>query len=407
MAIEMPNCRVCGQTNLEPILSLGDMPPVNSFLTGPEGIAGEKKHPLAIAFCHRCSHVQLTHRLDPRDVFEHYIYFSSMSDTVVRWGAALAERYRSELGLAAGELVSEIASNDGCILKPFRTHCRVLGVEPAKNIAQVANQEGVETVARFFSLSEAKTLRASHGPARLILARNVLAHVPDLIDFVEGARHWLSDDGIFHVEVPYLVPMVEQLEFDTIYHEHLSYFSVSALDSLFKSAGLVLWDVEEIPLHGGSLIARGRRNGPARPSVAAFLASERSKGYLTSAPLHAFAGGTARLKQTLPEYLRTLKKHGSLAAYGAAAKGVVLTNYCGLGLDLFSWVADRSPHKQGKLMPGTHFKVVQPELVFTEKPRHLVVLAWNFYDEIAKQLDAYARAGGKFVVPVPVPRIAN
>ncbi len=405
MATPIPNCRICGTPALEPILSLGDMPPVNSFLNGPADFAKETKAPLAIAFCATCSHVQLTHQLDPKDVFTDYIYFSAMSETIVRWGHQLAARYASEISLKSTQLVAELASNDGCILKPFRSHCRVLGVEPAKNIAEVANKDGVPTVAEFFNHAMGQKLREEHGPAELIMARNVLAHVPDLVDFVKGVRHWLSDDGIFHVEAPYLKPMVDHLEFDTIYHEHLSYFSVTALERLFKEAGMVLWDVEEIPLHGGSLIARGKRQGPAKPSVAQYLAMEKAEGYTANGKLHAFAEGTRKLKTALPEFLTELKKKGTVAAYGAAAKGVVLTNYCQIGTDLISWVADRSPYKQGKLTPGMHIPVVGAEKVLEEKPTHLVVLAWNFFDEIVKQQDAYRQAGGKFVVPVPFPQV--
>lgn len=407
MATPITHCRVCGQTRLETVLSLGDMPPVNSFLAGPTDIANESKAPLAIAFCAACAHVQLTHQLDPKDVFTDYIYFSSMSETIVRWGEQLARRYASETSLQNSQLVAEVASNDGCILKPFRSCCRVLGVEPAKNIAQIANQQGVPTVAEFFNLKLGRQLREEHGPAELILARNVLAHVPDLVDFVAGVREWLSEDGIFHVEVPYLKPMVDHLEFDTIYHEHLSYFSVTALDRLFKEGGLVLWDVEEIPLHGGSLIARGKRRGSAKPALATYLQMEKALGYTAEPKLRQFADGTRKLQSALPAFLWDLKKQGSVAAYGAAAKGVVLTNYCRIGPDLLSWVADRSPHKQGKLMPGMHLPVVGPERVFQDKPTHLLVLAWNFFDEIAKQLDAYRQSGGKFVVPVPSPRVIS
>jgi hypothetical protein len=199
--------------------------------------------------------------------------------------------------------------------------------------------------------------------------------------------------------------MVDHLEFDTIYHEHLSYFSVTALNHLFKEAGLVLWDVEEIPLHGGSLIARGKRSATARPAVAQYLAMEKAEGYTANQKLHAFAEGTRKLKTALPDFLHDLKKKGTLAAYGAAAKGVVLTNYCQIGPDLLSWVADRSPYKQGKLTPGMHLPVVGAERVLAEKPTHLVVLAWNFFDEIVKQQSAYQQAGGKFVVPVPFPQV--
>ena len=344
--------------------------------------------------------------LDPKDVFEHYLYFSAMSETVVKWGVTLAERYRTEISLQKNDLVAELASNDGCILKPFRAHCRIQGVEPARNIAEVANKDGIPTTAEFFNSKLAKRMRDEVGPARLILARNVVAHVPEVVDFVAGAAHWLTDDGIFHIEVPYLKPMVDGLEFDTIYHEHLSYFSVTALDRLFTEAGMVLWDVEEIALHGGSLIARAKRSGAARPSVAKWLAAEKESGLNTMPKLKKFAEGTERLRDELPRFLKDLKSKGaSMAAYGAAAKGVVLSNYCGLGADYFEFVADRSPHKQGRLMPGTHVPVVTPQTLLDRRPDYTAVLAWNFFDEIARQLPSYTAAGGKWITPVPAPRI--
>ena len=407
MASRIESCRSCGSRSLEEILSLGDLPPVNSFLSSEAEFATERRHPLAIAFCPGCAHVQLTHQLDPRDVFTDYIYFSSMSETIVRWGQQLAARYAKELSLAKGDLVAELASNDGCILKPFGAHCRTLGIEPAKNIAEIANREGVRTLAEFFDRPLGERLRRDEGPARLIIARNVLAHVPDLVGFVRGVREWLADDGIFHVEVPYLRPMLEGVEFDTIYHEHLSYFSVTALERLFREAGLVLWDVEEIPLHGGSLIVRGRRAAEPTANVRRFLAEEAARGLTGPAPLRRFAGATRALKDAIPEFLHGLKQGGrSLAAYGAAAKGVVLANYCGLDASVLDWVADRSPYKQGKWMPGVHLKVVAPDEVFQQRPDHLLVLAWNFFDEIARQLDGYRRAGGQFVLPLPRPHLA-
>ncbi len=406
MATRIPACRICGNTALEDILSLGDMPPVNSFLSGPAAIPSEKKHPLAIAFCGKCTHVQLTHMLDPKDIFEDYIYFSSMSETIVKWGHTLAARYAKELSLGKEDLVAELASNDGCILKPFKAHCRIFGVEPAKNIAEVANKDGVPTRADFFNGKLARDVRKDPGPAKLIIARNVMAHVPEVVDFVAGAAHWLTDDGIFHVEVPYLKPMVEHLEFDTIYHEHLSYFSVTAVDQLFRAAGLTLWDVEEIPLHGGSLIARGKRKAEPTANVKRYLAQEKEQGFTGNAVLHTFAKRTQALKTALPAFLADLAKGGKrLAAYGAAAKGVVLTNYCQIGPKTLAFVADRSPYKQGKLTPGMHLPVVKAEHVLEAKPDYLLVLAWNFFDEIARQLAAYEKGGGQFVLPVPTPRI--
>jgi hypothetical protein len=408
MATRVHACRICRATELHDVLSLGDMPPVNSFLSSAADIAAETKHPLALVFCPKCTHVQLTHMLDPKDVFEDYIYFSSMSESSVRHGETLALRYAKELSLGKDDLVGELASNDGCILKPFKAASKVYGVEPAKNIAEVANREGIPTLAEFFNSKTAALVKKDQGAAKLIIARNVVAHVPEVVDFIAGAGEWLTDDGILHVEVPYLGEMVRELEFDTIYHEHLSYFSVTALSHLFQEAGIVLWDVEEIGLHGGSLIARGKKKGNApTANVARLLEKEKAIGLTTMAPLTEFAEGTRRLKTKIPELLRDLKKSGaSIAGYGAAAKGVVLTNYCEIGKDLLDWVADRSPYKQGKLMPGTHLPVVPAEQVLAKQPAYLMVLAWNFFDEIKKQQSAYAAAGGTFIVPVPVPRVA-
>ncbi len=408
MAIPVDHCRICRSKSLEPILSLGDMPPVNSFLSGQAEIAKEKKHPLALALCLTCTHLQLTHMLDPKDIFSDYIYFSSMSETVVRWGKQLADRYQTELGLSEKDLVGELASNDGCILKPFKAFCRIQGVEPAKNIAEVANKDGVPTHADFFNLQTGKLMRAQHGPAKLIIARNVVAHVPEVVDFVAGANHWLADDGIFHIEVPYVGEMVSHLEFDTIYHEHLSYFSGHALERLFKEAGMVFWDVEKIALHGGSLIARGKRSGTPTGRVAALLAEETRANLHQVQGYQSFADGTRKLKDALPAFLTELKKGGkNVAGYGAAAKGVVLTNYCGIDGKLVDWVADKSQYKQGKLMPGMHLPVVHPDEVAKQKPDHLIVFAWNFFEEISKQLAPYGKSHGKFVLPVPQPRVVS
>ena len=414
MSIPVPKCRICGSANLEGVLSLGDMPPVNSFLASEGEIAREGRYPLALVYCAACTHVQLTHMLDPRDVFTDYIYFSSMSETVVKHGESLAARYAKEIALKPGDLVAELASNDGCILKPFRAHAKVYGVEPAKNIAEVANKDGVPTLADFFNSKTAEKVRTEQGPARLIMARNVVAHVPEVVDFCRGVAHWLADDGIFHIEAPYLRDMVTHLEFDTIYHEHLSYFSVTALARLCDEAGLVLWDVEELALHGGSLIARAKKKGATpKPSVKAFMDAERAAGYEVGRPgvpevLKAFARGTERLKTAIPNVLRALKAEGKrIAGYGAAAKGVVLLNYCGVGKDLVEFVADRSPYKQGKLMPGVHLPVVSPDVLRERRPDVTVVLAWNFFEEIRRQLADYERAGGKFLLPVPEPKVVD
>ena len=404
---EITKCRVCQSTTLEEALSLGDMPLVNRFERSPH--AGTPVYPLGITFCPKCTHVQLTHKCDPKEIFEDYIYFSSMSESVVNHGEALAERYASELSLVQADLVVELASNDGCILKAFQKYACTIGVEPAKNIAAVANKQGVPTVAEFFNSNQAAKLKEEYGAAKLIIARNVVAHVPDVVDFIAGACHWLADDGLLHVEVPYLGEMIGNTAFDQIYHEHLSYFSVTALFHLFHAAGLELCDIERLDLHGGSLIVRAKKriNGvivPGTTRISQYLLNEQ---YLTADSLKTFGKRTELRKVEIPELLRTLQKDGkTLAGYGAAAKGVVLTNYCNIGTDLLPYVVDISPHKQNKWMPGSYIPVLPPEQLTIVPPDYLVVLAWNFFDEIKRQQQGFSGQGGKFVLPLPVPRIA-
>jgi novobiocin biosynthesis protein NovU/D-mycarose 3-C-methyltransferase len=403
-------CRVCGQTNLWRFLSLGAIPPVNSFLRSVEDIPREERFALDVDCCLDCWHVQLGLLLEPEDIFTEYLYFSGYADTVVAHGEALAARYHGRGLLTAEGLVAELASNDGAVLRSFARHARIIGVDPARNIARVANQQGIPTVAEFFGRSLVPRLVAQVGRPRLVIARNVLAHVPHLLDFVGGVAEWLEPDGVFHVEVPYLVPMLETLAFDTIYHEHLSYFSASSLLALFRRAGLELFDVEQIQLHGGSLVLRVGHPGVHSQTGAlqTLLGEEKRGGIDTPAPYQAFASRVRALRTELPEYLSSLRRTGArVAAYGAAAKGVVLTNTCDLGPDLVDFVADRNPYKQGGLMPGMHIPVVAPEEVMRRQPEYLLVLAWNFFDEIARQLAGYAAAGGRFVLPIPTPRLAE
>ena len=405
---EITTCRVCQSTSLEEALSLGDMPLVNRFERSPH--AGTPVYPLGIVFCTKCTHVQLTHKCDPKEIFEDYIYFSSMSASVVQHGKALAEHYAKELSLTQADLVVELASNDGCILKAFQEYaCCTVGIEPAKNIAAVANQQGVLTVAEFFDSDKATALKEKYGAAKLIIARNVVAHVPDVVDFIAGAGHWLADDGILHIEVPYLGDMVGNTEFDQIYHEHLSYFSVTALFHLFHAAGLEMWDVEPLNFHGGSLIVRAKKRINEITIAGTKLLSRYllDEQHLNIASLLNFGARVRSRRTQIPDLLRILQKEGkTLAGYGAAAKGVVLTNYCGIGTDLIPYVADISPYKQGMWMPGSYIPVVPPEQLTVIPPDYLVVLAWNFFDEIKRQQQSFCDGGGKFVLPLPVPRIA-
>jgi hypothetical protein len=403
-------CRVCGSDRLERFLSLGAIPPVNSLLRSDRDRATERRFPLDVDRCEACSHVQLGLLLDPEDVFTDYLYFSGYADTVIKHGEALAAAYGRRGLLGPDHLVAELASNDGAILRAFKSHARILGIDPARNIARVANEQGIPTVADFFGRALVPSLRARAGRPKLVIARNVLAHVPDLVDFVAGVADWLEPDGVFHVEVPYIVPMLRALAFDTIYHEHLSYFSVSVVARLFERAGLELFDVEEIPLHAGSLALRGGLPGAhARtPGMQELLAREAREGLDGPEPYRRFAERVGAVRAELPAFLAGLRRGGArVAAYGAAAKGVVLMNTCGLGPDLVDFVVDRNPHKQGCLMPGVHIPVFAPDKVYEARPDYLLVLAWNFFDEIAVQLDRYRRAGGRFVLPLPAPHVVD
>lgn len=406
----LEHCRVCGAGGLEPVLALGDMPFVNSFVDPARAAAPDERFPLAIAFCAECSHVQLTHYAEPEGIFTQYIYFSSMADAVVKHGEALAAEAALRYGLAPGELVAEVASNDGCILKPFRARgLSVLGVEPARNVAEAAIKDGIDTVVEFFGRDVALRLASERGRPKLLIARNVLAHVPPLRDFVGGLREWLAPGGAVQVEVPHALELIDRLAFDTIYDEHVSYFTVHALVRLFESDGLEVFDVRPIELHGGSVIVFAQHRGGPWPRGAGLereLSRERERGLTTAGPWRRFARRVEAIRESAPAFLRALKARGlRVAGYGAAAKGNVLLNFCGIGPTLVEFVADKSPHKQGLLTPGTRIPVVPPARILEAMPDVLAILAWNFADEIVRQQAEYAACGGRFALLLPEPRL--
>ena len=387
----LTHCLVCRSTALAAHLSLGQMPLANAFPRGPEDFALEARYELATQRCEHCGHVQLTESVSPQTLFDSYIYLTGTSSIATRWASTIAERTGPTL--AQEDLVLELASNDGTLLAAFRGRCRTLGVEPAQNVAALAEARGLATIAEYFDGTLAGRILREHGPARLIIARNVLAHVPDPVGFLTAARRCLTDDGLVWVEVPSLAAMVDELQFDQIYHEHLSYFSLRSLVRLFAAAGLTVVDAELIPLHGGSLLVQARIRGPKSPRVDALLASEASA--VAPEALAQFVAEVERQREAIPRRIRKLG--APIAAYGAAAKGVVVMNACGLDASAISWVADKNPSKQGRFIPGVHVPVVPPEAVLREQPRHLAVLAWNVFPEIAHELAAYEKAGGKFV----------
>ena len=399
-------CRACGH-GTERFLAFGDLPLANALV--PIGTAVEDRFPLTMTFCRGCGLVQLAETIDPARLFRHYVYLSSNSPAFLRHAQTLTHRLIKERSLGRDSRVIEIASNDGYLLQYYKNAgISVLGVEPARNIAEVARQRGIETIGEFFSPELAATLRADNRLADVIHANNVLAHVPDLRGFVAGLAAILRPKGIVVIEAPYVRDLVEKLEFDTVYHEHLCYFSLTPLIPLFARSGLEIFRVERIPVHGGSLrlFARATGGGPPEPSVAQMLADERHWGAADTTVYRRFADAVRSYRPTLRAFLANLRAAGkSIAAYGASAKGATLLNYCGVDRTLIDFVVDRSTLKQGLAMPGVQLPILAPDELLHRQPDFVLLLAWNFADEVMEQQAEYRRHGGRFIVPVPEPKI--
>lgn len=402
-------CRSCASSEVTPILSLGDMPLADGLLTPDQQRAGvERRFPLEVGLCRRCALVQLYHSVSPDLLFcNDYPYYSSVSDELLRHSRENALRLYEGRGLGRASLVVELASNDGYLLRNFvGLGVPVLGIDPADGPAEAARQAGVETITSFFGRELADRLVAEGRRADVIIANNVLAHVPDLNGFVGGIATLLASDGIASIEVPYLGDLVARREFDTMYHEHLCYFSVTSLDALFRRHGLRLVDIERLRIHGGSLRLSVGRSGTPAPVVTEMLASEEAAGVRVPEYYEQFAADVAQIRVKLRRLLTDLKADGaSIAAYGAAAKGATLLNYAGIDGELIDFVVDRSPHKQGKLMPGVHLPIRPTGALVEEMPSHVLLLAWNFRDEILAQQEEYRLRGGRFIVPVPNPEV--
>ncbi|HEX8692060.1 MAG TPA: class I SAM-dependent methyltransferase [Longimicrobium sp.] len=403
-------CRACGARDLVDVLSLGRTPLANALLAPEELDGPEERFPLDLVVCPRCSLVQITETVPPERLFGEYLYFSSFSDTMLRHAEALAARLVAERSLGPESLVAEVASNDGYLLQYYlRAGIPVLGIEPAANIARVARERGVETVCEFFGAELAARLAAAGRRADVVHANNVLAHVADLNGVVRGFHTLLKSGGAAVIEVPYVRDMIAGTEFDTVYHEHLCYFSLTALDRLFRRHGLVIGDVERLAIHGGSLrlfaFPAADRPVPA-DSVRRLLAEEQEWGVDRPDFYLGFGERVEALRRELRGMLDGLKREGKrIAAYGASAKGSTLLNYFGIGRETLDFVADRSVVKQGRFTPGTHLPVKAPEALLEEMPDCVLLLTWNFADEILEQQAEYRRRGGRFIIPIPELRV--
>lgn len=403
-------CRACGGDRLRMFLSLGEMPLANAFLSGPEDFDRELRFPLEVYFCESCTLVQLLDVIDPEVLFSHYVYLTGASATMLEHNRRYADAVVDYLGLGPEDLVIEVASNDGSLLKQFqRRRVRTLGVEPARNIAEQARRDGVPTVERFFNSEVARELRSEYGPAKAVIANNVLAHVDDTVDFLRGAKELLADGGLVILEVPHLQELIARLEYDTIYHEHLCYFSAATLMRLAEEAGLGIVRLDRVPVHGGSLriwAGVARRAGAHGADAHAIAEQERRLGLQDAARYEQFAADVARNRSRLVELLESLRASGrTLAGYGAPAKGNTLLNYCRIGPELLPYTVDKNPLKVGRHTPGMHIPVLPVATLCERRPDYVLILAWNIAGEIVAQQEEYRRGGGRFLVPIPEPRI--
>jgi SAM-dependent methyltransferase len=402
-----PRCRLCDAPLVHTFADLGSSPLANSYLTQTQLDEPERFYPLRVYVCDTCFLVQLPQAVAEEDIFSDYAYFSSYSDSWLQHAHRYAEHMIERFGIDETSKVVEIASNDGYLLQYFKERgVAVLGIEPATNVASAAQKAGIATLVEFFGLETAHRLRAEGEEADLLVGNNVLGHVPDLTGFVEGLKVLLKPGGVATMEFPHLLRLMESGEFDTIYHEHLSYFSLIAVERPFAQAGLTLFDVDELPTHGGSLRIYARHaeddSKPVTSAVHELRSRERSAGFERMEVYESFDERVRDVKRRLLEFLIRAKREGaSIVGYGAAAKGNTLLNYCGIRRDFLDYVVDRSAHKQGLFLPGSHLPILAPGVVSETKPDYLLILPWNLRDEIMEQMSHVRAFGCKFVVPIP------
>lgn len=403
-------CRICKNDNLIKIISLGKTPPANAFLKKSELNLPEPFFPLHVNFCPICRQLQLSHVVSPELLFRNYVYVSSTSLVFVRHFEDYARDVFEKLKLKKRELVIDIGSNDGILLKPFKKlGARVLGIDPARKIAHQAAKAGIETLPEFFSQSLAEKIINKYGQASLITANNVFAHIDDLDEIIAAVKKLLTADGVFIIEVPYLVVFLQKNLFDTIYHEHLSYFSVKPLVKFFQRHNMKVFDVWETLSHGGSIrvfVATKLSKWRTKKSVATLLKKEQQLGLDDLQTYFNFAKRINQNRLALKKLLAKLKRNGKkIVGFGAPAKGNTLLNYFKIGPEVLDYIVDDSSYKQNLFTPGTRIPVVSPSRIYKDKPDYIFILAWNFATPIMDNLSDYKKIGGRFIIPVPEPTI--
>ncbi len=400
-------CRFCGAELHESFCDLGMSPFSNAYVAADALQRMEPFYPLHTYVCGRCFLVQLPEFESPQHIFSDYAYFSSYSDSWLAHAKAYTEAMTARFRFHSASRVIEIASNDGYLLQYFKERSiPVLGIEPAANVAAVAEKKGIPSRVQFFGVVTAHELVRDGLQADLLLGNNVLAHVPDINDFVAGMKIVLKEDGVITMEFPHLLRLMQENQFDTIYHEHFSYLSFTTVEKVFAKHGLILFDVEELSTHGGSLRIYARHVEDKAKVVGSRVEELRSRetaeGLISLASYAAFAEQVRETKRALLEFLIAAKREGKrIAGYGAPAKGNTLLNYCGIRQDFIDYTVDRSPHKQGRYLPGTHIPIYAPEKLRETKPDYILILPWNLKDEIVGQMAHIREWGGRFVVPIP------
>lgn len=409
----MSTCRFCGANLSESFCDLGMSPFSNAYVAADALQRMEPFYPLHAYVCGICFLVQLPEFESPQHIFGDYAYFSSYSDSWLAHARTYTEEMVRRFGLAAHSQVIEIASNDGYLLQYFKERkIPVLGIEPAANVAEVAKDKGIPTRVQFFGVATARELAQEGLQADLLLGNNVLAHVPDLNDFVAGMKIALKPGGVITMEFPHLLRLMQENQFDTIYHEHFSYLSLTTVRQVFAAHGLVLFDVQELTTHGGSLRIFARHAEAntieVQPVIAQLLACEAAAGLTTLAAYTAFAEQVRETKRALLEFLITAKREGKrIVGYGAPAKGNTLLNYCGIREDFLDYTVDRSPHKQGRYLPGTHIPIHAPDKLSETRPDYVLILPWNLKEEIVSHMAHIREWGGRFVVPIPRAKVLD